>query len=308
MSARHAGLLGLLAALWGASYLLIRYALANFSPAIVVFGRSALAAAVLYVVVRVRGGAAREGLAELRRRPWRALGLGALNITIPFLLITVGETAVPTGLTAVLIAPSSLFVAMFAPALDRSEIIDRRQTLGLVIGMTGVALLVGVETVHSRAEFLGALGILAAAACYALSSFMVKGDYGGLPAVTTSFISVGAGALLTAPAALATLPDHAPGTRAVLALTVLGVAGTALAFVIFYELIGAIGAGRASLVTYLVPPLSLAYGAALLDERITAAGVGGLVLILAGVGLASRRSSRVEAEVSPPESAARRTS
>ncbi len=90
------------------------------------------------------------------------------------------------------------------------------------------------------------------------------------------------------PVAAATPPDHAPGLRAILALIGLGAFGTAIAFVIFYALIGEIGAGRASLVAYLAPPISLAYGALLLDERITAAAIAGLVLILAGVALASR--------------------
>jgi drug/metabolite transporter (DMT)-like permease len=83
-------------------------------------------------------------------------------------------------------------------------------------------------------------------------------------------------------------PDHAPGLRSILALAALGAFGTAIAFVIFYALIGELGAGRAALVSYLVPPISLAYGALLLDERIGLAAIGGMVLILAGVTLASR--------------------
>jgi drug/metabolite transporter (DMT)-like permease len=149
-----------------------------------------------------------------------------------------------------------------------------------------------VETVHRFVEFLGALGIVAASASYALSSFMVKGAYRGSPAIATSCISVGVGALLTAPVAAATAPGHTPDLRSSVALVVLGVVGTAAAFVIFYRLISEIGAGRATLVSYLVPPLSLAYGATLLDERITGASVGGLALILLGVALASGAPGR----------------
>ena len=151
-----------------------------------------------------------------------------------------------------------------------------------------MALLVGVESIGTLGQFLGALAMIGAAGFYALSSFMVKSTYRAVPALTTSFISVGAGCLLTLPVAAATPPDHAPGLRSVLALIGLGALGTAIAFVIFYALIGEIGAGRAALVSYLVPPISLAYGAILLDERITVAAIGGLMLILAGVALASR--------------------
>jgi drug/metabolite transporter (DMT)-like permease len=285
---RQVGLLALLAAIWGGSYLLIKYCLEGFSPPFIVFGRTVLGVLVLLAAIRVQGGATWAALSDARRRPWTALGLGAVAITAPFLLITVGEEHVPSGLTAVLIASAPLFVALFAPFLDRSEQIDRRQGAGLAVGIVGVGLLVGVESVSTLGQFLGALAMVAAAACYALSSFVVKKAYRGVPAIVTSCFSVGAGALIALPAALADPPTHAPGLRAVLALVVLGAVGTAAAFVIFYRLIGELGAGRASLVSYLAPPVALTYGAVFLSEPITLGGVAGLLLILAGVGLASR--------------------
>jgi drug/metabolite transporter (DMT)-like permease len=290
VSARHAGLLAGLAALWGASYLLIKYALESFDPAAIVFLRTALASLVLFIVLRIQGGPARDALAEVRARPWKALLLGGIAITAPFLLITYGELEVPSGLTAVLIAPASLFVALFAPFLDPSEAIHRRQALGLVVGLVGVAVLVGVESVSTVNEFLGAIAILGAAACYALSSFVVKNDYRHLPAIAVSWVSVTAGALLTLPVAIIEAPTATPDLRAVLSLLVLGFGGTALAFVIFYKLIAEVGAARASLVSYLAPGVALTYGALLLDEQITVTAVIGLVLILGGVFLASRAS------------------
>lgn len=296
MTARHVGLLAFLAALWGASYLLIKYALDDFGPAFIVFARTAIGALVLWLVILVQGGEARAALADIRRRPWSALGLGAVAVAVPFLLITVGELHVASGLTAVLIAPASLFVALFAPLLDRTESIRREQGRGLVVGLVGVALLVGVETVHTLPEFLGALAILAASACYAVSAFVVKNHYRDVPSLTTSFVSVGAGALLSLPAAAAGLPHHLPGVRALLAIAGLAVGATALGFVVFYVLISEMGAGRASLVSYLAPAVALAFGAVLLDERITVAAIAGLVLIFGGVALAGRRRAvRAEA-------------
>ena len=288
MTLRQAALMGLLALLWGASYLLIKYALEDFSPAMVVFVRTALGAAVLYAVVRAQGTELRVAFDEARRRPGSAALLGALAIAVPFLAISYGELEVPSGLTAVLIASAPLWVALLAPALDRSEVVAGRQAIGLVVGMAGVALLVGVESISTLGQFLGALAIVGAAASYAASSFIVKGAYAAVSAISTSLISVGVGALLTLPLAVATAPTQAPGARSLVALVVLGVFGTAIAFAIFYRLIAELGAGRAALVSYLIPPLSLAYGALALDEEITLATVGGLLLILAGVGLASR--------------------
>ncbi len=290
MSPRHIGLLASLAAVWGGSYLLIKYALEGFEPAVIVWVRCVLAAVVLYTVMRLRNGGAeaRAANAELRARPWRAVLLGALAIALPFNLITFGELEVPSGLTAVLIAPASLFVAAFAPFIDVTEKVRSSALGGMFLGLAGVALLVGVESVHSLGEFFGSLAMIGAAACYALSSFVVK-RYKSLTSVTTSFLSITVAAVLTLPAAIATAPSAVPGLRALLAVAALGVVGTALAFVIFYKLITETGAGRASLVSYLAPGIALFYGALLLDEPITAASVGGLALILGGVALASRK-------------------
>ena len=225
----------------------------------------------------------------MRRRPGWALVIGSVAVVLPFLLITFGELEVPSGLTAVLISPAALFVALLAPFIDPSERIDRRQAVGLVGGLAGVALVVGVESIHSLWQFLGAMAMIGAALLYALSGFVVKGPYKGLSSVQTSFISLSVAAVVTLPIAAATTPGEVPGLRAVLAVLVLGSVGTALAFVIFYKLIAEVGAGRASLVSYLAPGVALFYGAVFLDEAITVAAVVGLALILGGVALASRR-------------------
>jgi drug/metabolite transporter (DMT)-like permease len=300
MSARHIGLLSALAAIWGGSYLLIKYALEDLSAPMIVWARVAVAAVVLLVLIRATmgAGAVRTVGHELRDRPRSGLLLGTLAVALPFMLITLGELEVPSGLTAVLISPASLFVALFAPWIDPSERIDRRQALGMIMGLGGVALVVGVESVQTVGQLLGALAMLGAAALYALSSFVVKRRYGHLAAMQTSLASITVAAVLTLPVAVATLPSSMPGARALLAVLVLGAVGTALAFVIFYKLINEVGAGRASLVSYLAPGVALFYGALLLDEAITVAAIAGLVLILAGVAIASRK------RVSPPGTSA----
>jgi len=287
MSTRHATLLAALALVWGGSYLLIKYALDGFSAAMIVSARSLIASAVLFAVLKSRG-LAPATLKDMRERPKWALILALTAVTAPFLLITFGEHVVPSGLTAVLISPASLFVALLAPFILPSESIDRRQGAGMLLGLAGVALVVGVESVHSTKEFLGALAMVGAAFFYALSNFVVKGRYGSLAAVQTSWISVTLAGLVTLPVGLATTPGHTPDLGAIASLVVLGVLGTALAFVIYYELIAGVGAARAALVSYLAPGVALFYGAVFLDEAVTVAAVVGLVLILAGVAIASR--------------------
>src|SRR5919197_421548 len=162
MTLRQIGLLAALSAIWGGSYLLIKYALEGFSAPMIVWGRTFIAALVLLVALR---GAARGALADMRRRPLWAVGLSSVAVCFPFMLITLGEHEVPSGLTAVLISPAALFVALFAPFIDVTERIDRRQAGGLLTGLAGVALVVGVESIHSLGQFLGALAMIGAAAC-----------------------------------------------------------------------------------------------------------------------------------------------
>src|SRR6185295_11919263 len=137
MSARHVSMLAALAAIWGGSYLLIKYALDGYSAAMIVSARSLLASAVLFVVLRSRALAG-GSLRDMRERPWWALTLGVTAVAAPFLLITFGEHVVPSGLTAVLISPASLFIALLAPFILPSESIDRRQGFGMLLGLGGV--------------------------------------------------------------------------------------------------------------------------------------------------------------------------
>src|SRR4051794_28165796 len=232
MSARHVGLLAALSAIWGGSYLLIKYALEGFSAGAIVSARCLLASVVLAAL-----GAAGPALRDIRARPGWALILGVTAVTAPFLLITFGEHVVPSGLTAVLISPASLFIALLAPFLLPAESIDRRQAAGMLLGLAGVVVVVGVESVQTLGQFLGALAMIGAAFFYAVSNFVVKGRYGALAAVQTSWISVTVAGVMTHPVGLATTAGHTPTLGATAALVALGVVGTALAFVIYYELI-----------------------------------------------------------------------
>jgi drug/metabolite transporter (DMT)-like permease len=302
---RHVLMLVLLSAVWGASYLLIAEAAEGMPESLVVLGRTGLAALTLGILIAVRGGEARAALGVVRRRPGWAVVLGFVAIALPFMLITFGERTVPTGLSATLIAAAPIFIAILAPVLDRSQVMSPAQWTGLLIGLGGVALLVGVEQVGSTGELLGGLAMIGAAASYALSGFVLTRRYPGVPPVVTTFTSVAAAAALTVPVVVVQPPDHVPGLGPVLAVVALAVVGTAWAFVVYFRLIAEIGYGRASVVAYTIPPVALAYGWALRDERITAATVAGGVLILLGVWLTARGGARARRDAVPvaPEAA-----
>ena len=310
MTPRQIGQLVLVAVLWGGVFLLVKYALVGFSAVEVAFFQAAIGALGLFVIVRFEGGEARSKLNDILRRPGPALLLGALAIAVPFMLIALGELTVPSGLAGVLASTTPIFVALFSPVLGYNTRINRRQGAGLIVGLIGVALVVGAHFVGSLGQLLGALAVLGAAASGGLSSFVVALQYKdkGIPASTTSFFSLSVGALLTLPVALITAPHELPGTRAVLAVIVLGLLCTALAFMLYYSLIDQIGEERASLATYLTPVFALFYGVLLLGESLTVAAVIGLVLIIVGAeitlrGAGNRHSGgdlRTQHRVHPP--------
>jgi drug/metabolite transporter (DMT)-like permease len=293
-------------AIWGASYLQIKIALDGLDASMVVFARVALAAAILYLAVRSLEDHERA-FRFVRAHPRRIAALGTLSVAVPFMLISYGETQISSGLTGILVAPGPLFVALFAPFLDPSERVDRRGAIGLLIGFAGVVLLFGLDTVHDLGEFLGAIAVLGAAMSYGLGAMYAKLRLSGagVPPLVISFFSCLTASVLVAIPAFVTLPGSDPDLGELAAVVSLGVIGTALAFFLYFTLIAETGAGRASLVGYMIPPIALAYGALLLDERITAAAIVGLVLILAGVALAGReREGRApEPRPGPPEPA-----
>ena len=213
MSTRHATLLAALAAVWGGSYLLIKYALDGFSAAMIVSLRGLIASAVLFAVLRSQGLAGAT-LRDLRERPKWALILAITAVAAPFLLITFGEHVVPSGLTAVLISPASLFVALLAPFLLPSESIDRRQARRACCSASPAWRSSSASSPCTRTkEFLGALAMIGAAFFYGLSGFVVKGRYGKLAAVQTSWISVTIAGIITLPIGIATTPGHTPTAR-----------------------------------------------------------------------------------------------
>lgn len=158
-------------------FLLVKYALMDFSAMEVAFFQAVIGAVGLFVIVGIQGGEARAKLGDILRRPGSALLLGALAIAAPFMLIALGELTVLSGLAGVLASMAPMFIALFAPLLVRSMEINRRQGAGLVVGLLGVGLVVGAQLVGSFGQFIGALALVGAAASGALSSFVVKLRY-----------------------------------------------------------------------------------------------------------------------------------
>jgi drug/metabolite transporter (DMT)-like permease len=279
--------------LWGVPYLFIKVAVAELPPVTVVFVRVAMAALLLWPVA-VRRGALRG----LRRRLPQLVVLALLEIAVPFLLISMGEQRIASSLTGLLIAALPLFVALLALRFDAAERVRGLRLLGLVVGIAGVAALLGIDVGGDSAQLVGAALVLLATLCYAAATLVVKHAFSGtsmlgVVTVATTIASIG-----LAPFAVALTPARMPSLHVTLALVGLGVLCTALALMLYFALIVEAGPSRATVVTYVNPAVAVALGVAVLDEPLTAAIVAGFLLIITGSWLATnpprlRRGQRV---------------
>lgn len=288
MDRRNWILLLALAALWGASYLFIKIGLDDLSPAGIVFTRTALAALVL-LPFAIRSG----GMAPLWRRAPALTVLAALQVAGPFLLISAGEQHIASSLAGILVASAPIFTAIFAIWIDQSERLSTNGVIGVVIGILGVALLLGVEVEGSG--LAGGLMVVLASVGYALGGFGLKRYFTGYQPLALVASTMTASAIMTLPLFLIDLPSHV-GLDTAGAMAALGLGGTGIAFVIYYTLNHAIGPTKTSLVAYIAPIFAVVYGVTLLDEDFGFTTAVGIVLIVGGSWLAAKSPARVPVE------------
>jgi drug/metabolite transporter (DMT)-like permease len=275
--------------LWGIPYLLIKVAVAELPPVTVVFGRVVVAALLLWPIAARRGA-----LRGLRRRVPQLVVLSLLEIAIPFVLISMGEQRIASSLAGLLIASLPLFVALLALRFDAAERVGGLRLVGLLLGIAGVAALLGIDIGGDPAQLLGAVMVLLATLCYAASTLVIKHAFQGQSMLGVVAVSTSIASVLLAPFAVALTPARMPSLDVVLALAALGVLCTCGALVLYFALIVEAGPSRAAVVTYVNPAVAVALGVAVLGEPLTVAIVAGFVLIIAGSWLSTRPAPRAE--------------
>ena len=281
VSRRYLAMLIALALLWGASFLFIKVAVRELTPATLITGRLGLAALTLALLVPFMVGTG-ETVRQLRRN-WTWLVVVALvNTAIPFWLLSWGETRIDSGLASIIQASVPIFNALIAFVAFREVRVTGAPLLGVAIGFVGVALLVGAQP---EGKVLGALAVVGMAFCYGVGGLLTGRYLKPVRPVVVAFASTAIATLVWLPVGVAEAPSQMPGWKTIGSVLALGIPGTALAYLLFFGLVTGAGAAYASLVTYLIPPIALAYGAIFLDERFGAYALGGLALILAGVAL-----------------------
>ncbi|MFE9690161.1 DMT family transporter [Micromonospora sp. NPDC005806] len=281
---------GVLALLWGSTFLWISVALDGFSPAQVTFTRCALGAAALLLVCRLSGHRLPHGWST-----WRQLAVAAfLCNALPFALFSLGQRTVDSGTAGVLNATTPLWSLLLGVAIGTERDLRPVRLGGLLLGFVGVVTIFAPWR-HGGLVGWNALAILGAAASYAAAfAYMARTLVGrGIPTIVLSSAQLLAAAgwsALFLPVGGLYLP-HVTAAP-VIALAVLALGCTAVTFHLTYKIITQEGATNAASVGYLLPVVSVALGAVVLDEHVTLRMTAGMVVVLLGVGMTRWRPRR----------------
>jgi drug/metabolite transporter (DMT)-like permease len=271
--------------IWGVPYLLIKVAVGELSPVVVVFGRC-LIGAVLLLPWTIARGQLRPAL-----RHWRALlAFTVLEMTAPWLLLSYAETQLSSSLTGLLVATVPFVAALAGRLAGEQDRLTAVRVAGMLLGVVGIGVLLGLDV--GQAHLLPLLAVAATVVGYATAPLVVSRKLPEVPGVAASSIALTVTAVVYAPFALpaAGRVVHAPSS-ALLAVLALGMVCTALALAVFFALIREVGPQRALVITFVNPAVAVLLGVVLLGEPFTLGLAVGLPLVLLGCVLATRRST-----------------
>ncbi|NKX46254.1 DMT family transporter [Roseibacterium sp. KMU-115] len=277
-----------LATIWGASFLAIKIALGELPVLTLVAHRVVWAALILWGYVLWRGLAVPRDAAT-----WGALlTMGVLNNVVPFTLMAWGQQFIETGLTSIFNAATAVLGVLVAAAVFADERLTGRRLAGVLIAFAGVSIAIGLEALGGLdLRSLAQLAVLGGALSYACAAAWARARLGHLrPQVAAMGMLTGA-SLVMLPLALAVdgpvaLP-RAPETWAAIAW--FAVAGTALAYLLYYRVLAVAGSGNAMLVTLLIPPVAITLGWLVLGERLAPSALVGFAVLAVGLLVMNRR-------------------
>ena len=272
--------LGLLGAIWGASFMFQRVAAPEFGAMALAEIRLAFGALVLLPFLWARRSA-------FPTRVWpKVVAVGAINSAVPFALFAWASQYAPAGIVAITNAMAVLFTALVG-FLFFGEKIGLRRAVALLVGFAGVVVLASGKSAGASLGWAVVAGC-AAAFLYGVGVHLLKRHLAGLPPAAVAAATLGTASLLLAPFAVAQWPDAQISGAAWFSATMLGVACTGLAYALYYRLVQRVGPGRAVSVTYLVPLFAVAWAWWLLDEPLTIKMAVAGALILGSVAFSQR--------------------
>lgn len=274
-----------LALIWGSSFLFIAIGLDAFHPGLVTLLRVALGAGFLALIPRTRS------VSIDREDRGRIIMLAAIWVAIPFTLFPIAQQWIDSAVAGMLNGATPIFTALLATLLLRS-LPGRLQIAGLIVGFAGILAIALPSAGSGSTAAIGVVLVVLATIGYAVSLNMVpplQQKYGSLALMArVQWVAVP----MVVPFGLVGLNDSSFAWPSLLAVAAIGILGTGLAFVLMGTLAGSVGATRASFITYLIPVVALVLGVVFRDEVISPVAVLGVVLVIIGAVLASRRETR----------------
>jgi drug/metabolite transporter (DMT)-like permease len=266
--------------IWGSSFLLIAIGLDSFAPGLVTWLRILFGASALWLLPAARPRVHREDFPRL-------VAVSVLWFAIPFTLFPLAEQHIASGITGLINGALPIFAVAFGSIMLRRAP-GRAQALGLALGFLGIVAIALPSLSEGSSEAIGVLMALLAVVCYGVAINIVTPltqRYGSLPVMARV---IALAAVWTLPFGIMSVPKSSFSWSSFLAVVVLGVMGTGVAFVLMGRLVARVGA-RASFATYLIPVVALILGVVFRDEVIHVLSVLGIALVIAGALLASRK-------------------
>jgi drug/metabolite transporter (DMT)-like permease len=277
---------------WGVPYMFTRIAVREVTPQTLVFLRT-LPAAILLAPIALRRGELRGLL-----RHWRWLAIyTAVEIAVPYFLLAHAQQRVTSSLTGLLVASVPLIAAVVYSRGSAHERYDWRRTTGLVIGFVGVAALIGLDI--GAEDAAAVVEVFGAAFCFATGPFVVSRRLAGLPSLGVTVVSLILNSIVYAPT-LVIWPPWPLSAPTIASVAVLSLVSTALALLLYFNLVREVGPSRTTIVTYVNPLVAVLLGVAVLGEPFTAGLAVGMPLVLIGSALATARSRGPRAPVPAP--------
>lgn len=287
MSRRGWFLFVLVGFLWGIPYLFIKVAVDpdnGFTPAIVVFLRTAIGAAIL-IPIAIKQKALMPAIRGIKYVAPYAL----LEMIGPWILIGTAEQKISSGLAGLLIASVPIWATIFASVRGDKTVWHHTRLMGILLGFIGLVAVVGIESIKGGADALSIFMVLIAAVGYSYAVMMVQTALPGVSGIAINGLAMAISALFYLPFTVVQWPAHEISMGAVNSVIGLGILSTGAAFVAFFTLSAIIGVARASLVTYLNTAFAVVLGVIILNEPFTTGMALGLPLVLIGSYFASRK-------------------
>jgi drug/metabolite transporter (DMT)-like permease len=275
---------GIVGFLWGIPYLLMKVAVADIPPPLIVAGRTLIGAAIL-IPIALRKNTLKDAIKGIKY----VIPYAVLEMVGPWILITSAEKEISSGLAGLLVATVPFFASIFSSLRGDHSVWQPKRIFGLVVGFVGIVALVGIESITGTSNPKAIAMVILAAIMYAYAVLMVTTNLPGVDGIAINGVAMGLTCLFYTPIAIATWPSNPVSTQAITALVALGVFSTAIAFMLFFIVIVEIGVARGSLTTYVNTAVAVVLGILILNEPITLGIIVGLPMVLLGSYLASRK-------------------